>query len=49
MQMPAVYSKFVEDKIISEQEATESSPASNTSGPDANGRVNERDIKQLQR
>ena len=48
VQMPAIYSKFVEDKIISEQEASETSPNSNRSMPE-NGRVTERDIKQLQR
>ena len=48
VQMPAIYSKFVEDKIISEQEANDVSQTapSNASQQNAN-KVTEKDIKQL--
>ena len=45
--MPAIYSKFVEDKIISEQEANEVSPPSNPTNPSSTKAITERDIKQL--
>ena len=44
--MPAIYGKFVEDKIISDQDANEVSPASSNPGSSTNAnKVTEKDIK----
>ena len=46
-QMPAIYSKFVEDKIISERDANDASPASSNVSAQNPQKVTEKDIKQL--
>ena len=49
--MPAIYGKFVEDKVMQEAEANEVSPKStnNSASLSPNSKIKERNIKQLQR
>ena len=45
-QMPAIYTKFIEDKVLSEQEANESTRESkHRQGSSSERKMTERDIK----
>ena len=45
--MPAIYSKFIEDKVLTEQEASEQKRHGSSQSTGSDGQMTEHNIKQL--